>query len=696
MIRKASNYIRFLDQLTDTDGELVGREAVFFSNIYRTNLKVPASFVVTTLCFDDFLTANNLVGPLVSILKQVKPFVRESAENASQQIANIIFTARIPDLVVEEIVNAYNIIDHGKNNTFVSLELSHILEGRYIPLSLRDKDPAEICGAEALVNKIKFLWFELFTPEAIELRTNGYYKGALSTAIVVKQDVRQEISGKAYSIPPITKENDSVELHAVYGTWSREVENNADIYKIDIKEGTIYEKNIISQDYMLIKKGKIENQENPLLQVPISREWRRSQKLDDERIFTIAKTLLIAEKALGKPIELKWGVQGGDIFITDIDEIFIKPDLEEIPFENNIEKTEEYIAKEIDDEVKKLTIMDQEYNKNGPDFDALQKEINQIVQNNKKALTEDINKAKKKDLKLISTKSGTKLITKLPTKSISERINIQTKLFIDVTGTNIATFNLLDFFDGAFIDGTSIILEHDTLPEAIAEDRQEVNALIDSYTIDLSILARNCEPKEMIYQFSNIGEDEHKLLNINSTQYNFFGDERFIEYPESLIIESLAVKKSKIINGCNNISISFPAIRSTQNLEDLKTIISKNGLKRSANLKFYVELSIPSFVHDLENIEPNFIDGIILDYSTLLRLSVYRKETREVDHQILIDIVKKVTQICSAKNIELLIKTENLEPNILDKLMHLKPDGIIFTQIPTQETLSSLKKIEAK
>lgn len=713
MVRKAEKYTNNLVTSKDLDIELVGREAIDYSKLYNSTLKVPQSFVVTTLCFDDFLTANNLVSQISGILKEVRPFIRETAEKASQKIQKLIDTAPIPELVVENIVSTYKTMF--KHDPYLELQLSQLVEEKYVPEELRYKRYYDIKGLEGFIFAIKEGWKTLFDTEAIELRANGYYKGPLSIAIIVKKMVLSEISGFAYSFPPITKEKNTIEIHSMFGLWNPNNTESADIYKVDVATGEIIEKSIVEQDHMYVRSGKRDADLN--IKVEISKEWKRRQTLEDELILDVSKNLLLAEQAYKSPVRLTWGIEGGEIYISNVD-LMIREEKQSQSINKSKEKGknskkgkykyndsniefEDETLEDLNDEISELVTEitnsttagspTSETGEGKSSLDELHNEILQIVNENKDVIDKEVLLEKKRDLKLINTKhSG--LITTLKPVQLTEKLDLKYSLSFDITGLNPTNLNALEYFDSAFLDGTNLIVQNDKLPEKILEDNSQVNKYIESLSIDLSTYLKNLAPKELIYQFSNVSEIEYDKLGLKYSGEHI-GDERFIEYPESLAIEALGVKKALRDNSFSIVHISFPSIRNTNNLKALISIANSQGLGRVKDqLKLYAEIGIPSFVHDFENLGKDIIDGVIINYENIVKLYSYRQTIRDVDHDIVLRVIEDIVKHAKKIKAEVYIKVNGIDERVFKKLIEFKPDGFIFLNFPDEQKLLVMRE----
>ncbi len=311
MLGKPLPYILNLRNIESDDVELVGKDAFENSHLHKLGLKTPSAFVLTTRAFDDFLTASNLIDPITQILEKVKPYDTTSSKEGSEKITKLILESKFPTILERPLVEAYkNLGSHGA--PYVSIQISNIISQEYIPISNSLKE-INIRGHDEVFIKIKKAWASMFSKEALEKRVNQNYTGPLSVALIIQKMIRAEVSGRLYTIIPTTRETLSLEIHALFGFEDPNtyVDVGADIYKVDKKSKKIIEKVIIEQKYMLVQKGKINPGENANLKVEISNQWKRTQKIDDNKIINLALISENLEKFYKTPIEISWCLELG-------------------------------------------------------------------------------------------------------------------------------------------------------------------------------------------------------------------------------------------------------------------------------------------------------------------------------------------------------------------------------------------------
>lgn len=693
MLGRPMPYILNLKNIESDDLELAGSEAITNSMLYDESVKTTDGFVLTTRAFDDFITAANLIEPISESLQRVKPFSKLLSQKASEEISALILNSPLPNILERPLREAYKHLgDHG--NPYVFVSPSNIIDHQFLPDGLEKFREINVRGEKELIYKIKECWLSLFTAEAIEWRVNKNYGGVLSIGVLVKKMVQSEISGRAYSFSPTDNNKSVIEIQAVYGFDDPKLGMNqdADIYKVDKKSLTVVEKNIIQQDNMIVRRGNHAPGENPNIKIEISNQWKKTQKIDDKKIEDLALRMLSLENIYGKPIEVTWGLELGDFTVLNLSELNTHAKIKPVQASEVIEKikVEEYIPTQEIEVIPHNKIVEIEH-KIEAKVEDLVEEVQKLVHieplpTMEEFIPEDIHQQKLDHIEKqveITEPSG-------------ENFEFLTAFYLDVSKMNTEVLTSVKKFNGAYLDGTEIILTNSALPEHIVESEFKLNQAMNIFTMDIATSARILEKNSLIYQLSDINSEKLKLLGIEEGKVKHFSDERFIENPESLTVEILALKKARNQMNYKNIDISIPSIRSYDNLIKIKKMIATQGLRRSSSLKMFAEVSTPSFIFELKRIEDGDIDGLIIDYEKLFTNSTGKNTIKNDDHKIILNQIAVIKDIIIGKNLDVWVKIRDNEysEEVINSLMKFGLGGIILRDIPKNSLHEIVTKAE--
>jgi phosphoenolpyruvate synthase/pyruvate phosphate dikinase len=683
IFRKTHYYILPLAKVRSKDFQLVGEKALSNSSIYNIGIRVPESFVITTQSFDDYIVANNLASSIGNALSTVEPFMLQSAKDASEKITAMFLGHDFPNFIKDQILEAYHSLSRVQGNVIVNIIPSHVIDGKFLPIEKEPSYSVDIRGEKDFLYNLKLAWISLFSTKAIELRANTYYDGELTMAVLVKKVIRSEISGKIYSLPTLQKDIDGFEIKAMYGLINSvmQLETLADSYIVEKENGVIREKIVIPQEKMSIRPGNSLDKKEPNIEVDISKDWQKHPKLDDSRIQEIFKASKKLENIFKGSIEVDFAYEVGRLYIT------------------NVVVTGKKLKKPPIKPVKKVKL-EKQSKQQKPDLEKIEKEIKSIVEEPKKVI-EPLVEENTVPLSLENKKR--KLVTEISipkVKSMADRqrslcawmasYKLKTNFGLDISSLDSALLSNAKFFQSTFLDGTELILANKELPESLINQKSKLTKLVETFTVDITTAARSTIDKPFIYQFSNLDESDFKMLHVLRDSKSFYGDERFINNPQSLVIEAIAVKKAINNFGANNVSLSLPFLRNFQNLLDIKKILTLQKLVRSANLKIYAEYALPSLGFELEKIDNTIVDGIIINYDELARFLTYKKELREADHKIALKVIAENSRLIKKNKVKLIFRMTKYSSMILNFLINLDPDLITFTEIPPEEDIKEI------
>lgn len=678
-----SSYILNLKNINQKDVDLVGKTALERSLLVRDGFPTPPGFVITSFAFDDFLRGADLVDEFSLILSQVKPFIRDTAVKASEEIKELVLKSEIPKIIQLPLIEAYKHLSPIMEESFVSVEVSSVIDSGFVPGTLFDKR-TNVKGIEQFLHAVKLGWISLFTADSIEYRANEYYQGPLTIALIVQKMNSGEVSGTLKF-----RDQNTLEVNAIYGITDKEFLDGSDKYIVDLKKEGVITKHVTPQRYMNVRKGRVRANEDVFIKVEISEDWRNKQKVSDQKILELGKLASKLKKTANSLIKMTWYIETGNIYIEDFAKIdnnnkihFKQNNVEantirEIKIANDRSST---AIQEIKTPIVQLnTTLDS----------SVQQNILKIENKKSKTDSNPLNKI----FKLINPKKDEAEVDQIP--RFSEKYEFKkVKTALDISSMSSVKLHSLNFFDYAYFDATTSVVLNKILPEEISSDTKKLDDLIDRLALDISTAARSVNPKELFYSFSSIGEAERELLNIKKGKYQFSGDERFIDHPEAILTEYIAIQRAIEIYKVKNIHLVLPSLRTRNNLNDLIRILKSLPSFAKSDFRIFAEISMPSILFEVPKLEG--VAGFVVDYETLLKLIFYRESVRVVDHEVMLDVVRDICAIAKKKGFEVHLKLQNYTDVLLDELIELGEIGMIFSSIPEESTFERIKASEQR
>ena len=155
---------------------------------------------------------------------------------------------------------------------------------------------------EMLLENVKKCWASLFTPRAIFYRfEKKLNKDKISVAVVVQKMVDSEESGIAFSVHPITQDENQIIIEAGFGLGEAIVSGSItpDSYVINKQGFEILDVNVNEQSKALYKKSKGGNELRGL------GEKGKKQILTEKEIIELSKLIVKIENHYGFPCDIE-------------------------------------------------------------------------------------------------------------------------------------------------------------------------------------------------------------------------------------------------------------------------------------------------------------------------------------------------------------------------------------------------------
>ncbi len=711
MIGKAKEYIISERGIEHALLEMCGHEAKDLSLLSSSGIQIPSSFVLSTSAFDDFITAAGLVEPISLELKKVDPSNPESANRASEAISQLILTANFPSLIIQPLIQAYKTISGG-NDKFVALKPSYIFSDEYVDDNSDSFVQLNVKGEAALLYHIKKVWVSLFSKDSLIKRARKEFHDDISMAVIVQRMVQAEVTGRSFSHNPITGEGKYIEIQALLGIVTEEIEKDMtpDLYLVDSEDLRITEKTITAQEYMIIKKGRAKSDEDPNLKVEISADWQKKQKMADHFIIQVSKLTKKIEEIYKGPVEVHFAIETGSLFVLSIfpqsfpkfsDLLHTEDDdvhgLQTIEMDDSSEPTlESMIDDELgfrsrieiiqgteEPELPETSILKEPTKR--PNITSLAKEISDMA----RVITPNTRIYQQKDGKNREEKEEAEM------EIIPDPVDIglQTDVLLDVTDLDSDVLSQARSYDGGYLDGSAVISRH-LIPVERVKDKAEVRNLSESYSQEIVTAAKVLEPNFVYYSFSNPDTSAKQLLGLGPDSLD--GCERFLLNPEALQAEVDAIRAAKQTYQVDNIHVVLPKIRGYKEITDMKKLLNSFRLHRNNRMRLFVEIATPALLFEISKINKGEIDGFVLNLKLFAKALIGRSEMISKDHDIILNAISTIKQNNTA-NIPLAILMPP-DLSLVDMLWQTKLPimSFIFTEPIDQSTLISLKKLEAR
>lgn len=301
--------IRDFEKISKNDADLAGGKGASLGEMIQAEIPVPPGFVILSTAFEKFLEETDLNVEIDATLNKVDHNQIHTIENASENIQSLILQAEMPKDIAEEIQKFFKKLD----SKYVAVRSSATAEDGSEHAWAGQLESFLNTTEENLLEKVKKCWASLFTPRAIFYRfEKGLHNTKISVAVVVQKMIQSEVSGIAFSVHPITEDQNQLIIEAGYGLGEAIVSGSItpDSYVVNKESKNIVDKNISEQ------KRAIFRSENSNDWAMIDKEKRNVQKLSNEEILELSELVIMIEKHYNFPCDIEWAFEKGKFYIV--------------------------------------------------------------------------------------------------------------------------------------------------------------------------------------------------------------------------------------------------------------------------------------------------------------------------------------------------------------------------------------------
>ncbi len=303
-------FIKTFKQINKNDASIAGGKGASLGEMTQAGTPIPPGFVVLSDAFDKFLKETDLNVEIDLILDNVNYKEIYTIDDASEKIKALILNAEMPKIISNEIKKSFKQL----KAKYVAVRSSATAEDSSSAAWAGQLESYLNTTEKNLLENVKKCWASLFTPRAIFYRyEKNLHKQKISVAVVVQKMVDSEISGVAFSVHPVTQDENQLIIEASFGLGEAIVSGQVtpDSYVVEKKLRRIIDINVNIQDRGL-HRAKINGSEWKSIQKKIGKK----QVLSDKQILKLSELILKIENHYGFPVDIEWAFANNKFYIV--------------------------------------------------------------------------------------------------------------------------------------------------------------------------------------------------------------------------------------------------------------------------------------------------------------------------------------------------------------------------------------------
>jgi phosphohistidine swiveling domain-containing protein len=282
-------FTRILSAISKKDVAIAGGKGASLGELMKAGQNVPDGFVILAGAFDYFLDLTELNAEIEAALGEINPGDVHSVDSASEKIRVLIERETIPEEMEREIVLEFKKMKAKK----VAVRSSATSEDSSMAAWAGQLESFLNTTEKDLLKNVKKCWSSLFTPRAIYYRfEKKLQKAPVSVAVVIQKMVPADAAGIAFSVHPVTQDENQMIIESVPGLGESIVSGEK------------------TPDSFVVEKDSLK-----ILDKTTRKETRKGALTDEEALW-LAEKIMDIEKHYKFPVDVEWARADGRFYIV--------------------------------------------------------------------------------------------------------------------------------------------------------------------------------------------------------------------------------------------------------------------------------------------------------------------------------------------------------------------------------------------
>ena len=318
-------YVIAFEQLRNSDvGRVGGKNASLgemISQLAGSGVRVPGGFATTSLAYRDFLEHKGLAERIAARLKTLNVEDVRALAEAGKEIRQWIIDTPFPPELETQIRTAFEKMSGGAE---ISVAVRSSATAEDLPdasFAGQQETFLNIVGVENVFHAMKEVFASLYNDRAISYRVHkGFTHAEVALSAGVQRMVRSDkgAAGVMFTLDTESGFRDVVFITSSYGLGESVVQGavNPDefyVHKPMLEKGfpAVIRRSIGSKISKMIF-GSEARAGKSTVTVDNSHADRDRFSISDADVLELAKYAVIIEKHYGRPMDIEWGLDGGD------------------------------------------------------------------------------------------------------------------------------------------------------------------------------------------------------------------------------------------------------------------------------------------------------------------------------------------------------------------------------------------------
>lgn len=331
------NTVLDFQEIKKEDVMTAGGKGANLGEMTAAGIAVPGGFVVTADAYKAFIKENHLEE---MFRKELTEAGKDEAKllDAAKKFRHAISEGKLPEEVEKAVREKYAQLGEQARVAVRSSATAEDLPDA--SFAGQQETYLNVRGAEAVLTQIRNCYASLWGNRAVCYRSNqGYDQLSVALAVVIQKMVESEKAGVLFTVNPINRNPDEMQINASYGLGESVVSGKvtADSYLCD-KQGKVKSCQIGNKETQIIYADtqgtaatanaqctpddvitsdaqKTTGDTAATKEVAVSEKMQKARCLNDEEITALCAEAVRIEKHYGCPMDIEWAIAGGSVYI---------------------------------------------------------------------------------------------------------------------------------------------------------------------------------------------------------------------------------------------------------------------------------------------------------------------------------------------------------------------------------------------
>lgn len=309
----ASPYIAWLDEAGAEGRELIGGKGASLASMHAAGFPVPPGFVVTVDGYGRFISANGIsafdLDP--EQMRDVK-----AASALSDSVCGELSRCQLPDDLRLAILGAVERLGAQAPAAVYAVRSSALSEdGSGASFAGLYESYLNARDGESVLRYVHSCFLSLWSGRAIHYRAiKGLDQGREAMAVVVMEMVQSDSSGVAFTVNPVSGDQDQVVINSSWGLGEAVVAGivTPDMFVVGKSTLELLSRDIYPKDVAMVADPEGQSR---TIEVAVEEPRASAPSLSDEQAVAVAKLARDVEEHYGSPQDVEWALAAGRLYL---------------------------------------------------------------------------------------------------------------------------------------------------------------------------------------------------------------------------------------------------------------------------------------------------------------------------------------------------------------------------------------------